>query len=86
MVKLEISCGGEDQWCIFSFIMCLWHVPEMQPQWFPEESIPYEKMWPDDILWYPLYLKGIKFKGYFLYQGHDSILEYTLTPVDHLPQ
>lgn len=57
----------------------------MQPQWFPEDSVPYEKMWPDDILWYPLYLKGIKFKGYFLYQGHDTILKYTLTQVDHLP-
>lgn len=56
----------------------------MQPQWFPEDGIPYDQMWPDDILWYPLYLKGIKFKGHFLYQGHDTILEYTLTQVDHL--
>lgn len=56
----------------------------MQPQWFPEDGIPYDQMWPDDKLWYPLYLKGIQFKGHFLYQGHDTILEYTLTQVDHL--
>ncbi|XP_023715488.1 7,8-dihydro-8-oxoguanine triphosphatase isoform X2 [Cryptotermes secundus] len=58
---------------------------EMKPQWFPEDGIPYEKMWPDDILWYPLYLKGIKFRGHFLYQGYDTILNYTLTQMDHLP-
>ena len=27
---------------------------ERQPQWFPENGIRYDQMWPDDILWYPL--------------------------------
>jgi 8-oxo-dGTP diphosphatase/2-hydroxy-dATP diphosphatase len=74
---------GQEEW-IIQFQPYHFFLPEMQPQWFPEDGIPYDQMWPDDILWYPLYLKGIKFKGYFLYQGHDTILEYTLTEVDHL--
>ncbi|XP_069691002.1 oxidized purine nucleoside triphosphate hydrolase-like [Periplaneta americana] len=58
---------------------------EMKPQWFSTDEIPYEKMWPDDRFWYPLYLKGNKFKGYFLYQGFDTILKHTLNEVDDLP-
>jgi 8-oxo-dGTP diphosphatase/2-hydroxy-dATP diphosphatase len=51
---------------------------EMRPQWFDQNCIPYKEMWPDDILWYPLFLAGKKFKGYFKFEGHDTILDYTL--------
>ena len=79
---LEVSWGRKNG--SYNFNHTIFFLPEMHPQWFPEDGIPYDQMWPDDILWYPLYLKGIKFKGYFLYQGHDTIIEYTLTEVDHL--
>ena len=39
---------------------------EMKPQWFYIDEIPFSKMWPDDIIWMPLFLKGKKFKGKFL--------------------
>jgi hypothetical protein len=81
---LIISWGGKESSYNFNLTMSWCFIPEMKPQWFPEDGIPYEKMWPDDILWYPLYLKGIKFKGHFLYQGYDTILNYTLTQLDHL--
>ena len=54
---------------------------EMQPRWFPVDEIPYNAMWPDDVYWLPLLLTGKKFKGRFLFEGHDHILEQTLQEV-----
>lgn len=53
---------------------------EMQPQWFPISEVPFDDMWPDDILWFPFLLKGQKFSGYFKFKGHSEILDYTLEP------
>eukprot|EP00051_Salpingoeca_urceolata_P006043 m.80326 g.80326 ORF g.80326 m.80326 type:complete len:188 (+) comp14659_c1_seq1:1046-1609(+) len=52
---------------------------EMRPEWFEAAQIPFEKMWLDDKYWFPLLLKGSDFSGYFLFRGHDSILQYALT-------
>ena len=51
----------------------------MRPQWFEHSDIPFESMWPDDPLWFPLLLSKRYFDGYFKFEGHDKILEYTLT-------
>ena len=51
---------------------------EMRPQWFSVEEIPFDEMWPDDKHWFPLFLEGKSFNGRFLFQDHDTILEYTL--------
>jgi 8-oxo-dGTP diphosphatase/2-hydroxy-dATP diphosphatase len=48
---------------------------EMRPQWFFVDEIPFKDMWPDDIYWVPLFLKGKKFKGKFKFGKGDSILE-----------
>ncbi|XP_071539058.1 oxidized purine nucleoside triphosphate hydrolase-like [Panulirus ornatus] len=55
---------------------------EMRPQWFNLENIPYSQMWPDDILWYPIFLRGGKFRGTFHFQGHDTILSQNLEEVE----
>jgi len=54
---------------------------EMRPEWFDINEIPFEKMWADDPLWMPLFLAGKKFKGKFLFDGKDNILEKELTEV-----
>ncbi|KAL3876432.1 hypothetical protein ACJMK2_034281 [Sinanodonta woodiana] len=59
---------------------------EMKPQWYDIDSIPFDKMWPDDKWWFPLLLKGSKFSGYFLFEGHDDVLNYTLEEVDSLKE
>ena len=41
-------------------------------------------MWADDRLWFPFIQSGFKFKGYFLFQGHDTILEQKLDQVESL--
>lgn len=55
---------------------------EMRPQWFQLDQIPFGDMWPDDSYWFPLLLQRKKFRGYFRFQGQDTILDYTLHEVD----
>ena len=57
---------------------------EMKPQWFPVSEIPFDTMWPDDRYWLPLCLKGEKFKGKFLFDESDVILEQELTEVEQI--
>lgn len=42
---------------------------EAKPFWCPLDSIPYDKMWADDIVWIPEVLKGRYFRGYFEFNG-----------------
>nr|CAD7407420.1 unnamed protein product [Timema cristinae] len=58
---------------------------EMFPKWFPIDHIPFDKMWLDDRIWFPLLLRQQKFQGFFLFQGHDTILSHTLSLVENLP-
>ena len=54
---------------------------EMKPAWFGTHEIPYSNMWLDDAHWMPLLLSGKKFKGKFLFEGHDKILSQSLTEI-----
>ncbi len=54
---------------------------EMKPQWFDIKEIPFDQMWPDDKYWLPLCLEGKKFKGHFLFRGHDEIISSDLKEV-----
>ncbi|MSU60307.1 MAG: 8-oxo-dGTP diphosphatase [Candidatus Staskawiczbacteria bacterium] len=54
---------------------------EMKPQWFSIKDIPFEKMWPDDKYWVPLFLEGKKFEGKFLYDNENNVVEYDLKEV-----
>lgn len=54
---------------------------EMQPQWFPVDAIPFDKMWPDDTFWLPRVLKGEYIKGGFSFAEGDVILEQHLGTV-----
>uniref|UniRef100_A0A0B7B346 Oxidized purine nucleoside triphosphate hydrolase n=1 Tax=Arion vulgaris TaxID=1028688 RepID=A0A0B7B346_9EUPU len=49
---------------------------EMQPQWYSEDVIPFNKMWPDDKLWFPYMFSGKQFEGYFYFKGLNDILNY----------
>lgn len=51
---------------------------EMKPAWFSLDKIPYDAMWGDDRYWLPLLLEGKKFKGRFVFDDNDTILEYNL--------
>lgn len=51
---------------------------EMKPQWYDEDKVPFEEMWSDDPHWFPLFLNNKKFKGKFLFDDGDQILEKIL--------
>jgi len=46
---------------------------EAIPLWTPLDAIPYEKMWADDFLWFPLMLRGAPFEGRFLFHGDELL-------------
>ena len=57
---------------------------EMKPVWFYLDEIPFNQMWPDDVYWIPLFLKGKKFKGRFLFDSRNLIVDYKLSVVSDL--
>ena len=57
---------------------------EMKPQWFYIDEIPFGDMWPDDVYWFPLFLKDKKFKGKFTFGAGDVILGKELEEVKEL--
>jgi 8-oxo-dGTP diphosphatase/2-hydroxy-dATP diphosphatase len=57
---------------------------EMKPQWFYIDEIPFKEMWPDDIYWMPLFFRGKKFKGRFLFGESDIVLEKELIEVQEI--
>jgi len=57
---------------------------EMSPRWFDIENLPYNKMWPDDIYWMPIFLRGEKFKGRIYFKDQDTILKEEIRVVEEL--
>lgn len=49
---------------------------EMLPKWFKFDEVPFSEMWPDDKFWFPLFAKGEKFRGKFVFDM-PSTKEYT---------
>jgi 8-oxo-dGTP diphosphatase len=42
---------------------------EAIPMWVDADAVPYQRMWPDDVLWMPLMLRGQRFSGHYLFDG-----------------
>ncbi len=57
---------------------------EMRPQWFHIDEIPFGQMWQDDKYWMPLFLKDKKFKGKFVFDDSDSIINHELTELKEI--
>jgi len=51
---------------------------EMKPEWYNQNNIPFKKMWDDDKYWFPLFLKGKKFNGSFLFDKNDKVVKHSL--------
>jgi 8-oxo-dGTP pyrophosphatase MutT (NUDIX family) len=45
---------------------------EMKPEWFLKPAIPYEKMWPADRNWLPLFFDGKDFEGSATFDGETK--------------
>lgn len=51
---------------------------EMKPNWFDHSLVPYEKMWADDNIWLPHFLKGKNVKAHFTFKGDTEIIDHKL--------
>ncbi len=46
-------------------------------EWFDEEALPYDRMWPDDHIWLPDLLAGRSFRGtFYLTADYKRIVSY----------
>lgn len=50
----------------------------MLPKWYNTGEIPFSEMKVDAHIWFPHMLKGNLFKGYFLYQGEDTLIDHKI--------
>jgi mutator protein MutT len=51
---------------------------EMNPRWFNVNALPWDKMWDDDKIWYPLFLEGKKFEGNFLFDRDEKVIRHEI--------
>lgn len=51
---------------------------EMRPCWFKLTDIPFDRMWPDDRYWLPLFLEGKRLDGRFRFLDEDVLLHHSV--------
>lgn len=54
---------------------------EMKPGWFDVNDLPWEEMWDEDKIWYPMFLEGKEFKGNFLFDGDEKVIRHELEEI-----
>jgi 8-oxo-dGTP diphosphatase len=52
---------------------------EAIPLWVDRTGIPFDEMWADDVLWFPMLLAGTSFQGRFLFDS-DTLLDHDIDP------
>jgi 8-oxo-dGTP diphosphatase len=58
---------------------------EIQPQWFPIDHLPWDKMWADNRHWIELAARGEKFSAEFTYgEDGESLTEYQVKLVEEI--
>jgi len=53
---------------------------EMLPQWTATDSLPFDRMWPDDRHWYPFFLDGTPFEGTFWFRNTTELVQFIIAP------
>ncbi|MFA6822099.1 MAG: 8-oxo-dGTP diphosphatase [Sphaerochaetaceae bacterium] len=46
---------------------------EARPFWCKVDELPFDKMWADDIHWFPLALEGTPFTGRFIFEDEEML-------------
>lgn len=76
---------------VHTFFLRVWQgepceTDEMRPAWFSYDTIPYDRMWVDDIHWLPRALSGEKLIGDVSFdESGDVILSMEWKSVESLP-
>lgn len=64
LIKFDVWYKGERSDLNLNIFTCtkfegkIVETEEMIPQWFETNKIPFDKMLPDDVMWFPIVLKG----------------------------
>ncbi|XP_046638543.1 oxidized purine nucleoside triphosphate hydrolase-like [Daphnia pulicaria] len=51
---------------------------EMKPQWFDVQHIPYDLMWSEARIWFPVFLSGTSFHASFSFNALGDIIKHTI--------
>lgn len=51
----------------------------MKPRWFDINHIPYNLMWSEARIWYPVFLSGALFHANFTFDDQDEMVDYKIT-------
>jgi len=54
---------------------------EMRPAWWEVKDLPYDRMWPDDEIWYPLFLSDRRFAGTVHFTNTTTIVKHDVREV-----
>ncbi len=54
---------------------------EMMPKWHSVNELPFDKMFPDDIHWMPLFLADKKFGGECFFDENYKIINHTIKEI-----
>lgn len=49
---------------------------EMKPKWFKLNEIPFDDMWDDDRIWFPLFLDNKNFSGHFVMNDNGLVMKH----------
>jgi 8-oxo-dGTP pyrophosphatase MutT (NUDIX family) len=85
--RLTFSFQGKEDWVVHVFSSTSFEGEPVASdegilRWFPDDSIPYDEMWPDDRHWVPFILEGSDFEGHFDFDGEGKrILGFDLSRV-----
>ena len=55
----------------------------MRPCWFRLTEIPFDRMWPDDRHWLPLFLEGKRLEGTFYFLDEETLLHHSIHETAH---
>lgn len=54
---------------------------EMRPAWWEVKDLPWSQMWPDDEIWYPLFLSDRRFAGTVHFTNTTTIVKHDVREV-----
>ena len=54
---------------------------EMRPAWWNVKDLPFERMWPDDEIWYPLFLNDRRFAGTVHFTNTTTVVKHDVREV-----
>ena len=59
---------------------------EMRPNWYDLNNVPFDKMFQDDVLWFPYVLQGKKFVGSTIFDDDLNMISHVFKEVENFEQ